>query len=171
MNPIKYPYLPEGRTIKYVTLDNPWMAAAKEFSRLHATDRQMPTGAVIVKNDRIIGSGANQVPLKHPLLARIHKDYFCVRRVLSIPSGQKYWLCPGCAASKHHSEARSVRDAHSHGEDTNGGDMYLWGHWWACKPCWDAAISGGIRDLYLLEGSDQLFNRDIKGNVVGKQFE
>lgn len=171
MTTIKYPYLPEERVIKYVELDNPWMAAAKEFSRLHATDRQMPTGAVIVKDRRIIGSGANQVPLKHPFLARMHKDYVCVRRILHIPSGQKYWLCPGCASAKHHSEARAARDATRKGEDAHGADMYLWGHWWACKPCWDAAIGVGIRDLYLLEGSETLFNRDKPGNIVGKQFD
>ena len=123
MSEIKYPYLPEGKTINYVTIDNRWMAAAKEFSRLHATDRQMPTGAVLVKDGHIIGSGANQVPLKNPFFAMIHKNYFCVRRILRIPTGQKYWLCPGCSASKHHSEGRSVRDAHIHGEETVGADM------------------------------------------------
>lgn len=168
---IIYPYIPEGREIKYVGLDNPWMAAAKEFARLNSTDRQMPTGAVIVKDGRIIGEGANQVPLKHPLLARIHKDYFCVRRLLHIPTGQKYWLCPGCSTSKHHAESRASRDAANRKENAIGADMYLWGHWWACKPCWDATIGVGIKNLYLLEDSDTLFNRDKSGNVVGRQFD
>ncbi|MFZ2886344.1 MAG: deaminase [Minisyncoccia bacterium] len=168
---IAYPYLPEGRTIKYVDPDNEWMKAAKEFSRENSTDRQMPTGSVIVKDGVVIGRGANQVPLKNPFFAKIHKNYFCVRRILHIPTGQKYWMCPGCSASKHHSEGQAVRDARANGHDVKGADLYLWGHWWACKPCWDAAIGAGIRDLYVLNESHILFNRDMPGNVVGKQFD
>ena len=168
---IAYPYLPVWRTIKFVGLDNQWMADAKEYARAHSTDRQMPSAAVVVKNGAIIGRGASQVPLKHPLLAGIHKNYFCVRRILHIPTGQKYWLCPGCSAAKHHSEGRAARDALGRCENTEGADMYLWGHWWACKPCWDAILGAKISNLYVLENSHILFNRDMPGNIVGRQFD
>lgn len=171
MDNIKYPYLPEGRTIRFVGIDNPWMIAAKEYARLHSTDRRQPTGAVIVKDGRIIASAANQVPLKHPLLAQFHKNYLCVRRLLRVPSGKKYWLCPGCAGSNHHAESRAAREALSGSVDSTGADMYLWGHWWACEPCWNAAIKAGIRDLYVLKDSATLFNPLIAGNIIGKQFD
>ncbi|OGG60144.1 hypothetical protein A2765_01075 [Candidatus Kaiserbacteria bacterium RIFCSPHIGHO2_01_FULL_56_24] len=166
---VKLPYVPDI-PIEYVPESDPFMSAAKEFARLNATDRQMPTGSVIVKDGEIIGRGANQVALKNPLFARIHKDHFCVRRLLHVPSGQKYWLCPGCASSKQHSEARAARDVIKSGRDATGADLYLWGHWWACKPCCDAVIAVGVQKIYLLENSAQLFNRDIPGNIVGRQF-
>lgn len=167
---VKLPYTPEGVEILYVDETDPYMQAAKEFARLNATDRQMPTGSVIVKNGEILGRGANQVPLKSPLFTRIHKDYFCVRRILGIPSGQKYWLCPGCAFSKNHSEARAAGDVVRNGKDATDADLYLWGHWWACEPCCDAAIEVGVKRIFLLRESARLFNRDVPGNVVGRQF-
>lgn len=166
---VKLPYVPDI-LIEYVPESDPFMRAAKEYARLNATDRQMPTGSVIVKNGEILGRGANQITLKNPFFARIHKDYFCVRRLLHIPSGQKYWLCPGCASSKQHSEARAARDVIKGGRDATGSDLYLWGHWWACKPCCDAVIAVGVKRIFLLEDSARLFNRDIPGNIVGRQF-
>lgn len=167
---VKLPYTPDGVTIGYVAESDPFMSEAKKFARLHATDRQMPTGSVIVKDGEILGRGANQVPLKSPLFTKIHKDYFCVRRILGIPSGQKYWLCPGCASSKNHSEAQAARDVVRNGKDATGADLYLWGHWWACQPCCDAAIGVGVKRIFLMWESDRLFNRDVPGNVVGRQF-
>ena len=168
---VKQPYLPEGKDVKYAGMDNPWMQAAKGFSRIHSTDRQMPTGCVIVKEAKIIGQGANQVPLKSPFFMRVHRDYFCTRRILGIPSGQKYWLCPGCSSAKNHAEGQATRNVRKLGNDARGADAYLWGHWWACETCWNALLSAGVEDLYLLEDSEVLFNRDMPGNVVGRQFE
>jgi tRNA(Arg) A34 adenosine deaminase TadA len=167
---VKLPFVPENIEILFVPENDRFMIAAKEFAREHATDRQMPTGSVIVKNGEIIGRGANQVPLKSPLFTRIHKDYLCVRRILGIPSGQKYWLCPGCASSKNHSEARAARDVVKNSKDATDADLYLWGHWWACEPCCVAAASVGIKRIFLMEESARLFNRDVKGNIVGRQF-
>jgi deoxycytidylate deaminase len=168
---IKYPYLPAGHGIEYVPAENEYMAAAKEFAASFSSDHQMPTGAVIVKDGEIIGRGANQVALTHPALVRLHKDYLCTRRLLHIPSGQKYWLCPGCASPNQHAESRAVRDALAHTSDTHGADLYLWGHWWCCEVCWRAMITAGIRDVYLLEGSEVLFDKNDPGNIIGRQFE
>ncbi len=53
-----------------------------------------------------------------------------------------------------HAEARAVKNA---GVKAHGGDLYLWGHWWCCKPCWDAMISAGIKNVYLYTESQKLF--------------
>ena len=42
---VKLPYVPDI-PIEYVPESDPFMSAAKEFARLNATDRQMPTGSV-----------------------------------------------------------------------------------------------------------------------------
>ncbi len=158
MSDIKYPYLPEGRTITYVPSDNPFIAQAAAFALEHSLDNAVKTGSVIVKNGEIIGRGANG--------SDYHKAHECERVRLKIPTGQGYELCEGCHP-KNHSEPRAIADAQAHGHDTEGADLYLWGHWWACEPCWRAIIDGGIANVYLMEGSEKLFNKDSPENVLG----
>jgi deoxycytidylate deaminase len=58
-----------------------------------------------------------------------------------------------------HAEPRAVRDARKNCSDINDADLYLWGHWWCCKPCWDAMIGAGIKNVYLLDESIALFKK------------
>ena len=167
---IEYPYLPEGRTILYVLESNFFMQSSMTAARDLSTDKMQSTGAVIVKDGQIISRGANQVILKHLRLQRLHRKGFCLRKFLKVKSGTKYWLCPACSSNKDHAEAQAVLDAQKKEADTIGADLYLWGHWWCCKPCWDAMIKAGIKNVYLLEGSDKLFNYGSQGHVIGRQF-
>jgi len=86
-----------------------------------------------------------------------------------IPTGQQYELCEGCHP-KNHSEPRAIADAKKNGHDTKGADLYLWGHWWACETCWQTMIAAGIKNFYLMEGSEKLFNKSHPKNIIGKQF-
>ena len=155
----EYPYLPEGRTIGYVPADNEFMREAMRLRNEELTDFQVPTGAVVVSNGEIIGRAANQSSLKNKKLIDFHKNVFCVRRFLKIPTGTKYWLCPGCAQFRHHAESRAVKDALKNKDYIKGANLYLYGHWWCCKPCWDAMIAAGIDKVYLVEGATGLFRR------------
>lgn len=157
---IKYPYIPEGRDILYVPADNPFMLEAINIRNAESTDGQHPTGAVVVKDGMIIGRVANQAGFKHPKLIDLHAKGWCVRRKLNVKSGTKYWLCPGCATHSNHAESGAVRDAISKAgiKATQGADLYLYGHWWCCKPCWDTMIAAGIKNVYLLDGSWEIFN-------------
>ena len=156
---MKYPYLPEGRTIKQVGLENEFMREAKRLRDELSKERNYPTGAVVVMNGAIIGRNVNEPPLKSPKLQALHKAGWCVRQWFKIPSGQKYWLCPGCAKSKFHAETRAIKDALKRTKSIAGADLYLYGHWWCCKPCWDNMIRAGIRDVYLVEGAFGLFEK------------
>jgi len=152
-----YPYLPEGRDIKYISIDNKFMAEACKIRNLESTDKNHSTGAVVVKGGKIIGKGANLSKIKNRFLLKVHKNGLCIRKLLKVRSGEKYWLCPGCASSKYHAEYRSVLDAELKGEDTIGADLFLYGHWWCCKSCWDKMISAGINDVYLVDDANDLF--------------
>src|SRR3989344_441935 len=57
------------------------------------------------------------------------------------------------------------------GHETIGADLYLWGHWWACQPCWNAIIEAGIENVYLLKDSERLFNKASPDNIIGRQFD
>ena len=158
---MKYPYLPEGRTIKYVPASNEFMQEAKNSSFYNSLDKLMPNGCVIVREGKIIARGANG--------SDYHETHGCERVKRGIPTGQGYELCEGCHP-KNHGEPKAIKEAKEKGLDTNGADVYLWGHWWCCEPCWNAMIEAGIRDVYLLKDSEMLFNKENPDNIVGWQF-
>ncbi len=158
---IEYPYIPEGRSIKYSNEKDSFMQAAKKIAKVFSLDETMPGGAVVVKEGIVIGYGANG--------SDYHKKHPCQRIVVGCKTGEGYELCEGCHP-KNHSEPKAVSNAQERGFDTGGADLYLWGHWWCCKWCWDAMIKAGIKDVYLFEGSEILFNKNHPDNIVGRQF-
>ena len=159
---ICYPYIPDGRIIQYTNAGNQYMVLAKAFAKKSSLDSVMPGAPVIVKNEVVLGAGANG--------SDYHKKQKCQRVILGSKSGEDYELCEGCHP-KNHSELSAIRDALTRGSDTSGSDLYLWGHWWCCKPCWDAMIQAGISMVFLLENSEILFNKEHPDNIVGKQFD
>ena len=73
--------------------------------------------------------------------------------------------------SQHHQCPQRYKSAtFESGHNTKGADLYLWGHWWCCESCWNVMISAGIRNVYLLENSEILFNKANADNIVGHQF-
>lgn len=161
---IKYPYLPEGREFLYVPLENMWMEMAREFAQENSLDKVMPGSAVIVKEGEFLGIGANG--------SEYHEINECERIKQGAKSGEGYELCEGCHP-KNHSEPSAILDVKEtgNGDKIAGADLYLWGHWWCCESCWGEMIKAGIKNVYLLEGSEVLFNKEAEGNVVGRQFE
>lgn len=156
--------MPEGRSILHVPESNLFMQEAKKAWQELSTDLNHPTGAVVVKYGKIIGRGANHSIFRWKFFVKLHAWGICVRKALKIPSGQKYWLCPGCVTNKNHAEASAVRDAleQKGAKAVFGADVYLHGHWWCCKPCWDKMIEVGIKDVYLLEGAKEKFDRQTR---------
>ena len=161
MNRSDYPYLPEGREHGYVGMDNEFMSAAKDYARQHSLDPVMPNGCVFVKNGEIVAKGANG--------SDYHNTHECERVKRGIPTGQGYELCEGCHP-KNHGEPKAIATATAAVVDLAGSDVYLWGHWWCCEPCWSSMISAGVNKVYLLERSEILFNKQHPDNIVGKQF-
>jgi len=162
MSEIKYPYLPPGRIIEHVPADNFYIRFAREYARLHSLDKTMPNASVVVLGGRIIAAGANG--------SLYHEQSGCERVRLGCQSGQGYDLCEGCHP-KNHGEATALRHAAERGVDVCGADLYMWGHYWCCQPCWDAMIAAGLRRVILLDRSWVLFDRASPGNIVGHQLD
>lgn len=156
---IKYPYIPEGRSIGYVPSDNVYMQEARHEALRRSLDMAVQTGAIVVQGGMIIGRGANG--------SEYHHTHECERVKQGIPTGQGYELCEGCHP-KNHAEPRALADAATHGLE-DGADLYLWGHWWCCEPCWNSMLSARLAHVYLLEGSEYLFNKTDPRNVLGKE--
>ncbi len=156
---IEYPYLPEGKKIEYVSANNEFMVMAKKFANEFSLDKNFPTASVLVKGNEVVGMGANG--------SDYHKSHECERVKQGIPTGQGYDLCEGCHP-KNHSENKAIADAISKGKEVMNADLYLWGHWWCCEPCWKSMINEGVRNVYLMEGSEKLFNNKRAGNTETK---
>jgi deoxycytidylate deaminase len=157
-NKIPFPYLPADREIFFTPETNLAMIEAKKVRDTKSTDFKNPTGAIVYKDGIILGEAANQSLLKRQSLINLHSKW-CIRRILRIPSGKGYFLCPGCASFHQHAETRATIDAHKKHGDISGADLYLYGHWWCCKPCWDTMIKYGIKNVYLVENAYELFKR------------
>ena len=162
MQDIKYPYLPEKKVIRYVAETHPCMLIAKEEARRHSLDKVMPTASIVVKDGCILGRGSDG--------SSHHENHGCERILLQCPTGEGYELCEGCHP-KNHSEPRAIQNARDRGNDTCGADLYLWGHWWCCKWCWDEIIKAGIANVFLVKNSEIMFNKEHPDNIVGKQFQ
>ncbi|MBI2096333.1 MAG: hypothetical protein HYT43_01720 [Candidatus Taylorbacteria bacterium] len=156
---ILYPYVAPGRIYLYVAGNNPFMGEAREFALFHSLDDFQKTGSLVVKDGAVLGRGANGNDY--------HRKHQCERVRLKIPTGERYDLCEGCHP-KNHSEPKAIAEAQSKGYGLAGADLYLWGHWWCCEPCWRAIIAAGIKNVYLLEGSERLFNKIHPDNILGK---
>lgn len=161
-NPLEIP-------ISYVPPSNPFMQAAYQYAKKkHATKGLSPnvqkmtiTSATLVKNEKIIGQGANGNGW--------HQDNNrCIRIEKNMPTGVGYDECPGCH-SDHHAERSAFLNAT---EDATGANLYLYGHWWICNSCWNAITEKKINHIYLLENAENLFDRNSSESVIGtsKQY-
>jgi deoxycytidylate deaminase len=144
---INYPYLPKGKEIKFVKPSNPFMLAAKKATEKTGCKKQ-PTGAVLVKDDKIVMTATNA-----GLTVSV-----CPRVLKGSKTGTDYHFCKENCKQEGHSEQQVVSKARAKKIDTNGADIYLWGHWWCCQPCWQAMIDGGIKNVYLEENADEKFS-------------
>lgn len=105
-----------------------------------------PTAAVIIKNGKIIGCGTNAIKNKRPDICpiRTHKR------------GTAWNLCKEICGQEGHAEIMAIRDALNKAEDLHSASIYLAGHWWVCRDCWDEIICVGIKKVYLREDSIEL---------------
>lgn len=151
------PFQSASLKLFFVPPDDEFMEAAR-VATYESTDKNHSTGAVVVKDGKIISMAANQAGFKHPLFVKWHAKWLCVRRWFSVQSGTKYWLCPGCAKSSNHAETRAATLAMAkYSEKTMGSRLYLYGHRWCCRPCCEAMIQAGITEVVLVERARDKF--------------
>lgn len=150
---VKYPYMPSDRHFKYAPYDHPFMIEAARARSEQSGDPSYPVGVVLVKDGVVIaraGNGFNKGA------GQIH---VCPRVVLECPSGTGYDLCH-LHDPEGHAEPMVIAEAARLGVDPAGADAYMFGHWWACEPCWKKLIDAGVRDLYVVDDSHERFSRD-----------
>jgi deoxycytidylate deaminase len=144
---VQYPYMPANREFKFVPVSDPLMQAARAATDELSGCCWWPTGAVLVRDGEVIARGANQGTWQP----------HCKRVDLKCPSGQGYEHCQETCMQFSHAEPSVIKDATDRDVDTEGADLYLFGHWWCCENCWKAMLAAGVRDVYLLENAHEIF--------------
>ena len=149
------PYLPKNRMILYISQNNKFIKEAAKMLANSGCVKQ-PTAAVIVKKGKIIGRGVNAGK----------RVEVCPRVIRGCPTGTGYELCKSVCQQEGHAEVMAIRDAlkanlkaNKKNKNLKGASMYLDGHWWVCKPCWDEIIKAGISRVYLRKDSIKIYKK------------
>lgn len=117
----------------------PWDQYFMEIAALvgrRATCVKRTVGAIIVKDNRILSTGYNGAPkgMKHCA------EVGCIRKEMSLPSGQRHELCRGL-----HAEQNAIIQAAVHGVKIDGGTLYC--TYQPCVICAKMMINAGIKRL------------------------
>lgn len=120
-----------------------WNDYFKEIARTVATRStclRRKTGAVVVRDKRILTTGYNGAPsgIKHCI------DAGCLRDELGIPSGQRHELCRGL-----HAEQNAILQAALHGVSLKDAVIYTTHQ--PCVLCAKMIINVGIKKIYYIE--------------------
>lgn len=148
--------MPKDRKIQYIPEKNKFILLAKKIAKKSGCTKQA-TGSVLVKNGKIIGKGTNAGK----------RVRVCPRVLRGSKTGEDYHFCKDYCNQEGHSEVMAVRDAEKNGHNVAGSDLFLYGHWWCCKNCWDVMIKAGIKNVYLMKKSEEKFNFSSK---IGKIY-
>ena len=108
-----------------------------------STCRRRQTGAVIVKDKRILATGYNGAPrgLAHCL------DVGCLREEYNVESGERHELCRGL-----HAEQNAIIQAAYHGISIAGSTLYCTNK--PCVICSKMLINAGIGKIFYEKGYD-----------------
>jgi len=143
------------------TWDEYFMKITRDVSE-RATCVKRKVGAIIVKDNRILSTGYNGAPkgMKHC------EEVGCLRKEMSVPSGQRHELCRGL-----HAEQNAIIQAAVHGVKIDGSTMYC--NYQPCVICVKMMINAGIKRL-VFSGSypDELAaNMIVESGIDAKKFE
>lgn len=131
------------------TWENYFIEIAKMVAT-RSTCLRRKTGAVIVREKRILTTGYNGAPsgIRHC------DEAGCLRESLSIPSGERHELCRGL-----HAEQNAILQAALHGVSLRDAEIYTTHE--PCIVCAKMLINVGIRKIYYLEPYPDELSREL----------
>lgn len=129
--------------------DDYFMAIAEQVSG-RSTCKRRRTGAVLVKDKRILSSGYNGVPsgLRHC------EDVGCLREERGIASGSNHELCRGI-----HAEQNAVIQAAKHGIAIDGATVYCTHQ--PCVLCAKILLNAGVVDIVFRDSYPDALSEQI----------
>lgn len=131
--------------------DEYFMEMARLASR-RSTCLRRRTGAVLVRDNRVIATGYNGAPKGLPHCSEVG----CVREELKVPSGQRHELCRGL-----HAEQNAIIQAAVFGVSTRGATLYTTTY--PCSICAKIIINAEVAEVvYDDEYEDELAKRMLE---------
>ncbi|MFP4481389.1 MAG: deoxycytidylate deaminase [Thermovirgaceae bacterium] len=130
--------------------DSYFMSIADVVST-RSTCLRRSVGAVIVRDRQIISTGYNGAPKGVPHCV----DVGCLRKELSIPSGERHEMCRGS-----HAEINAIAQAAAVGSSTAGATLYCTHE--PCAFCAKALINAGIVGLVFREPYPDELSRRLR---------
>ncbi len=151
----------------FVPENNQYIQAAKTAAKYSLTS-VFPIGIVAVKNNEIIAQAGNGNGYHESNENTPGHRKGCIRRFLNderekqglskFKGGEGFELCPGCHTDSH-AEANLIKNMLDP-EKLKGADIYMYGHFWCCKPCWNKMLNVGIKNVYLPDTAMKFNNKD-----------
>ncbi|MEM4699741.1 MAG: cytidine/deoxycytidylate deaminase family protein [Candidatus Nezhaarchaeales archaeon] len=140
---------------KRMSWDEYFMEMAKLASR-RSTCLRRRTGAVLVRDNRVVATGYNGAPKGLPHCSEVG----CVREELKVPSGQRHELCRGL-----HAEQNAIIQAAVFGVSTRGATLYTTTY--PCSICAKIIINAEVAEVvYDDDYEDELAKRMLEGAGV-----
>lgn len=129
--------------------DEYFMTIAREVAG-RSTCLRRATGAVLVKDKRILATGYNGVPkgLEHCDVVG------CVRDRMGVPSGSRHELCRGI-----HAEQNAVIQAAKHGIAIDGSTAYCTHQ--PCVLCAKILVNAGVVDIVFAEAYPDALSEEL----------
>lgn len=127
-----------------------WMEEAEHASEMSTCAAGRRVGAVFVKNNRVLSTGFNGVPVNYP------HPLVCIRKQEGIPSGQGLDKC-ACA----HAEANGIANAARSGTSLEGSSLYVTTE--PCVMCMGALANVGVKEIYYRDAYHHKLSKDIAG--------
>lgn len=113
-----------------------YFAALAEQVSTRTTCVRRAVGAVIVKDNRILATGYNGVPMGMEHCGKVG----CLREKMGVPSGERQEICRGL-----HAEQNAIIQAARHGINIDGASIYV--NTQPCVVCAKMLINSGIQEV------------------------
>lgn len=165
-------YFQDKNLYNFVSGDNQFIEAAKQAAINYSLTSVFPIGIVAEKDGQIIASVGNGNGYHENNTNTPGHRKGCIRRYLNderekeglekFKSGEGFELCPGCHTDNH-AEANLVKEAKKIGKYDllNGASVYMYGHFWCCKDCWQKMLDAGIKNVYLPDFADNFKDKEF----------
>lgn len=145
--------------------DSYFMVLAKMVAS-RSTCNSRPTGAIIVKDKRVISTGYNGSVIGADQCSD-HGQNYCFRRINNIPNEDKYNFCPAV-----HAEANAIAQAAKYGISIQDSVMYC--TLYPCFICQKLIVNSGITKVFYeheYESSDPLIDEYWRNQTYKIKFE
>jgi deoxycytidylate deaminase len=150
--------------------DDRFMQRAKEAAIKYSLTPVFPIGIVAVKNNQVLAEAGNGNGYHEKNFETPGHRKGCVRRFLNderekegiakFKGGEGFGLCPGCHTDSH-AEANLTRNAKEKNIDLEDSDIFMYGHFWCCKPCWEKLLAVGVKNVYIVENAENFANKEL----------